>query len=207
MALAIPAAIGLFSVLQDALKTSDGARVRLTSHTHAFLQDFHWLVEDVGARPTAIGKLIPDALPSTRGACDASKKGLGGYISYLVPTVMSSHCFGGPNGQHQSPQNSFQLQTQLAPSPTATWSWQPPSRNSTSWHNIGTLVPTPSTTCQTTWPPSRGNRKAPPPRLVQWPISSACTPSTSATIVTFHFTTSFLASRTFSRTNVLASFI
>jgi hypothetical protein len=78
MALAIPAAIGLFSVLQDALKTSDGARIRLTSHTHAFLQDFHLLVEDVGARPTAIDELIPDAVPSTRGACDASKKGLGG---------------------------------------------------------------------------------------------------------------------------------
>jgi hypothetical protein len=80
MALAIPAAIGLFSVLQDALKTSDGSRVRLTSHTHTFLQDFQWLVEDVGARPTAIDELIPDALLSTRGACDASKKGLGGYI-------------------------------------------------------------------------------------------------------------------------------
>jgi hypothetical protein len=43
MALAIPAAIGLFSVLQDALKSSNGHRMRLITHTHAFLQDFSWL--------------------------------------------------------------------------------------------------------------------------------------------------------------------
>jgi hypothetical protein len=41
MDLAIFAAIGLFSVLQDALKTRDGNRVRLTSHTHAFFRDFN----------------------------------------------------------------------------------------------------------------------------------------------------------------------
>jgi hypothetical protein len=44
----IPAAIGLFSVLQDALKSRNGHWVRLTTHTHAFLQDYSWLVEDVG---------------------------------------------------------------------------------------------------------------------------------------------------------------
>jgi hypothetical protein len=43
MALAIPAAIGLFSVLQDALKSSNGHRVRPITHTNAFLQDFSWL--------------------------------------------------------------------------------------------------------------------------------------------------------------------
>jgi hypothetical protein len=53
-ALAIPAAIGLLSALQEALKTSDGNRVRLNYHTHAFLQDFHWLVEDVGSHLTVI---------------------------------------------------------------------------------------------------------------------------------------------------------
>jgi hypothetical protein len=41
MTLAIPADIGLFYVLQDALKTSYGNRFCLASHTHAFLQDFH----------------------------------------------------------------------------------------------------------------------------------------------------------------------
>jgi hypothetical protein len=83
MALAIPASIGLFSALQEALKTSDGNRVRLNSHAHAFLQYFHWLVEDVGSRPTAIDEIVPDGIPSTQGACDDSKKGLGGV--HFVP--------------------------------------------------------------------------------------------------------------------------
>jgi hypothetical protein len=83
MALAIPAAIGLFSVLQDALKSGDGKRVRLTSHTQAFLQDFRWLVEDVGSRPTQIAEIVPDATPATKGACDASGQGLGGV--HFVP--------------------------------------------------------------------------------------------------------------------------
>jgi hypothetical protein len=83
MALAISAAIGIFSALQDALKTSDGNRVRLNSHAYAFLHNFHWLVEDVGGRPTAIGELVPDRVPFTQGACDASKKGLGGV--HFVP--------------------------------------------------------------------------------------------------------------------------
>jgi hypothetical protein len=85
MALAIPAAIGLFSVLQEALKSSDGSRVRLTQHMHAFLQDFRWLVKDVGARPTKIDELIPDANPSTRSACDASGTGQGGVHFVLLP--------------------------------------------------------------------------------------------------------------------------
>jgi hypothetical protein len=142
-----------------------------------------------------------------RGACDAAKRAWVGYILSLVPTVMSSHYFGDPNGQHQSPRNSCQLLTQWALSQTANWSWQPPSRNSTSWPNIVTSIPTQSTTCPTTQQPLHGNKKAPPQRLVPWPFSIACTPSTSATIVTCHFTTSLLASRTFSRTNAPAFFI
>jgi hypothetical protein len=83
MYLAIHATIGIFFVLEETLKTSDGNRVRLTPHTHAFLQDFHWLAEDVGARPTAIGELVPDEIPSTQGAYNASKKSLGGM--HFVP--------------------------------------------------------------------------------------------------------------------------
>jgi hypothetical protein len=85
MALAIPAANGLLSVLQEALKSSDGRRVRLTQHTHAFLQDFRWLVEDVGARPTKVDELVPDANPYTRSACDASDTGQGGVHFILLP--------------------------------------------------------------------------------------------------------------------------
>jgi hypothetical protein len=85
MALIIPAAIGLFSVLQETLKSSDGIRVLQNQHTRAFLQDFHWLVEDAGARPTKIDELVPDANPSTRSACDALGKGQGGVDFVLLP--------------------------------------------------------------------------------------------------------------------------
>jgi hypothetical protein len=84
MALAVPAAIGRFSVLQEALKSSDGSRVCLTQHRHTFLQDFRWLVEDVGARPTKIDELVPDANPSTHSACDASGTGQGGVHFVLL---------------------------------------------------------------------------------------------------------------------------
>jgi hypothetical protein len=81
MAIAIPAAIGLFSVLQAALKnkTTDGQSVRLTRQTHAFLGDFCWLA----SRPTNIAEIVTDVVPSTRGACDASKKGMGG--AHFIP--------------------------------------------------------------------------------------------------------------------------
>jgi hypothetical protein len=85
MTLTSPAAIELFSVIQESLKSSDCSRVRLTQHTHTFLQDFRWLVEDVGARPTKIDELVPDASPSTHSACDASGTGQGGVHFVLLP--------------------------------------------------------------------------------------------------------------------------
>jgi hypothetical protein len=86
MATVIPAAIGLFSVLQEALKhkTTGGHRVRLARHTHAFLEDFRWLADDVTSRPTIISEIVPDVDPLTRGACDASTLGMGGV--HFVPT-------------------------------------------------------------------------------------------------------------------------
>jgi hypothetical protein len=59
--------------------------VRLTTHTHAFLGDFRWLVEDVGSRPTEIAEIVPDAIPATKGACDASGHGLGGVNFVPLP--------------------------------------------------------------------------------------------------------------------------
>jgi hypothetical protein len=80
MVLAIPAAIGLFSVLQEALKLGDGHRVRIPPppHTHTFLQDFVLLVEYVGSRPMEISEIVTDSSPTTHGACNASVLGLGG---------------------------------------------------------------------------------------------------------------------------------
>jgi hypothetical protein len=69
-------------VLQNALKPSNGNIVRLINHTPAFPQDFQWLAEDMGAPPTDISKIVPDAVPSTRGACDASGKGITMYTLF-----------------------------------------------------------------------------------------------------------------------------
>jgi hypothetical protein len=69
MALSIPAVIDIFSVLQKALKTSDGNKVHLTSHMQAFQADLYWLVEDAGACPTAINELVQDEVPYTQGGC------------------------------------------------------------------------------------------------------------------------------------------
>jgi hypothetical protein len=79
-------AIGLFSELKEALqhKTTGGHRVRLTRHTHTFMEDFCWLAADIMGRPTKIDEIVPDVEPSTRGACDASKLGMGGV--HFFPT-------------------------------------------------------------------------------------------------------------------------
>jgi hypothetical protein len=74
MAPAIPASIGLFSALQEALKTSDGKRVRLNSHAHTFLQDFHCLVEDVGSRPIAIDDFFPTDSRLPKGLAMLSRR-------------------------------------------------------------------------------------------------------------------------------------
>jgi hypothetical protein len=86
MATAIPAAIGLLSTLQEALQhnTTCGSRVRLTLHTQVFLEDFRWFSNDVTSRSTTISETVPDVNPSTRGAADASKKGMGGV--HFFPT-------------------------------------------------------------------------------------------------------------------------
>jgi hypothetical protein len=112
MVLAIPAAIGLFSVLQDELKSSDVHRVRLTTHTHAFLQDLSWLVKDVGWCPTEIAEVVPDSTPATRGACDASGQGPG--VSTFYPCARSNYypCSVAAIGHPMFPDASF-----LAPPP------------------------------------------------------------------------------------------
>jgi hypothetical protein len=91
MALALPAVIGLFSVLQYAVKTSDGRWVRLAAHTYAFLQDFFWLSKDVGSSPMEIGETVPDSSPVTHSACVASGLGLGGVCHSVAIKIITIH--------------------------------------------------------------------------------------------------------------------
>ena len=85
MALAIPGARGLFSLLQEAFRHEESTRprLRLTRAAHGFLNDFRWLAQDLSARPTRIAELIPTK-PSVVGACDAAGTGMGGV--FFVPS-------------------------------------------------------------------------------------------------------------------------
>lgn len=87
MAIAIPGARGLFSVLQEAFRHNDTndnrPRLRLTNAVHDFLDDFRLLAKDVANRPTRIAELVPDVYPATLGACDAAGQGMGGV--HFVP--------------------------------------------------------------------------------------------------------------------------
>jgi hypothetical protein len=85
MVLGIPGGKGLFSVLQEALRTKcdHGSRVTLSSAVHHILENFRWLTQDLTRRPTRIADIIPKTKPDTLGAQDAAATGMGGV--YFVP--------------------------------------------------------------------------------------------------------------------------
>jgi hypothetical protein len=91
MSFAIPGGKYMFSLLQDALKRTDGRhKVKLSRNLHDTLTDFRWLVHDLEGRPTHLHEWFPDAQQHI-GACDASKAGMGGvwfpFGSEAIPIV------------------------------------------------------------------------------------------------------------------------
>ena len=58
--------------------------MNLSNSLHGFLEDFRWLVIDVGTRPTRIAELVPDPVPVTIEVCDAVGTGMGGI--HFVPS-------------------------------------------------------------------------------------------------------------------------
>jgi hypothetical protein len=77
MAIALPGARGLFSHLQAALRTRNNNRLRLTAGFHQALDDFRWLHDSLGDRPTRLQELVPTT-PGLLGTHDASGLGAGG---------------------------------------------------------------------------------------------------------------------------------
>ena len=77
MSLALPGARGLFSHLQQAGRSRQGSRLRLTPAFHRALDDFRWLLRHLGSRPTRLFELVPTA-PTLLGSHDASGSGAGG---------------------------------------------------------------------------------------------------------------------------------
>ena len=76
MVLAIPGGVGCLSWIQHQVKQA-GERILLTPHFHDALDDFRWLAEDVGGRPTRIGEVVPE-VPLYTGTSDAAGLGAGG---------------------------------------------------------------------------------------------------------------------------------
>ena len=77
MSLALPGSRGLFSHLQQAIRSRQGNRLRLTAAFHHALDDFRWLHAHLQHRPTRLFELVPTA-PSLVGTHDASGTGAGG---------------------------------------------------------------------------------------------------------------------------------
>ena len=84
MAIAIPGARGLFSLLQEAFRHREPhrPRIRLSRGVHKILDDFRWIATDIASRPTRIAELLPGR-PRVYGACDAAGTGMGG--AFFVP--------------------------------------------------------------------------------------------------------------------------
>jgi hypothetical protein len=87
MVLGIPGGRGLFSVLQEALRTKcdHGSRITLSSAVHHILADFRWLAQDLTRRPTRISEIILKTKPDTLGAQDAAATGMSGV--HFVPRL------------------------------------------------------------------------------------------------------------------------
>ena len=85
MTAALPGSAGLFSILQDALGRGDRHRVRLSRRVFDTLADFRELADSLRARPTRFAELMPVGAPVAVGACDASRRGMGGV--WFTPTL------------------------------------------------------------------------------------------------------------------------
>jgi len=59
MAAALPAARGLFSQMQLALRTDTKHRINLSKGVHAALDDFRYLHQDIANRPTRLQEIVP----------------------------------------------------------------------------------------------------------------------------------------------------
>ena len=87
LAIALPGARGLFSVLQEALRhTQPDSRLRLTEDIHNILDDFWDLHRTIEDRPVRIQELVP-MMPTVHGAHDAAGHGAGGIILPTPTTV------------------------------------------------------------------------------------------------------------------------
>ena len=182
MAAALPGARGLFSTLQDALRTGDGHRIRITRCVLDSLADFRAIADSLRDRPTRMLELIPKGEPIAYGACDACQRGMGvcgsGRWRLLLsgappfPTPFNARSSLVPIAPAPSPSPISNLRALL---PTNTSSSRPPLR----WPNGR------SGSVATTAPRSHGHPKDPPRPARPVPTFCIWGLNTNATTVTF----------------------
>jgi hypothetical protein len=83
IALAIPSAKYLFSIMQHALVDQPGPRIRLNAMLQHSLTDWKHLLTSL-LQPVSLHHLVPTA-PTSIAACDASKDGMGEFVLPLTP--------------------------------------------------------------------------------------------------------------------------
>ena len=86
MTIAIPGLRGMFSVMQEALRSKAKGRIALHKGVHDALRDMRWLQKDLAQRPTRLYELVP-LTPSLEGDHDASGYGAGGVLLPKPHTV------------------------------------------------------------------------------------------------------------------------
>jgi len=82
VALALPSAKFIFSVLQHALLDQTASRIRLNKTLRTALADWRVLLSDL-LQPVSLYHVVPTA-PTMIAGCDASKDGMGGFIMDLT---------------------------------------------------------------------------------------------------------------------------
>jgi hypothetical protein len=96
MAVALPGARGLFSLLQEAFRHKKHHQIHLSQGVHDALADSRWLQADLTTRPTRLYELVP-VEPTLVGSHDVSGFGAGG-VWLPKPTG----CRGAPNPHYQA---------------------------------------------------------------------------------------------------------
>jgi hypothetical protein len=103
MALALPGARGLFSLLQEAFRHKQKHRIRLSAGVHDALDNFRWLHRDLATRPTRLYEIVPSK-PTLIGSHDASGHGAGGVWFPTASAVPRQAQYWEPSRPPDGPQ-------------------------------------------------------------------------------------------------------